>query len=69
MGVRRDLFKRNPIDVPITDFFGSVRPVEVIDMVEIEPVKLVVKNSSTAKFSKNYNKYIPPLVSFEHFMK
>ncbi|KOB67889.1 Phosphatidylinositol glycan [Operophtera brumata] len=27
VGVRRDLFKRDPAKVPITDFFGSVRPV------------------------------------------
>lgn len=29
VGVRQDLFLRNPNKVPITDFFGSVRPVEL----------------------------------------
>ncbi|XP_026279100.1 putative GPI-anchor transamidase [Frankliniella occidentalis] len=30
VGVRRDLFRRNPDKVLITDFFGAVRPVEVV---------------------------------------
>lgn len=30
MGVRKDLFSRDPYKVPITDFFGSVRPIELI---------------------------------------
>ncbi|GLH06139.1 hypothetical protein R5R35_010957 [Gryllus longicercus] len=29
VGVRRDLFPRDPHKVPITDFFGSLRPVEL----------------------------------------
>lgn len=39
VGVRRDLFKRDPSKVPITDFFGSVRKVMIttdpIDILEI----------------------------------
>jgi len=31
VGTRTDLFKRDPNKVPITDFFGSVRRVEVTD--------------------------------------
>lgn len=29
MGVREDLFSRDPKTVPVTDFFGSLRPVEL----------------------------------------
>ena len=31
VGTRTDLFRRDPNKVPITDFFGSVRRVEVSD--------------------------------------
>lgn len=30
VGVRQDLFKRDPREVPITDFFGALRPVEIL---------------------------------------
>lgn len=30
VGVRKDLFPRDPHKVSIMDFFGSIRPVEVI---------------------------------------
>uniref|UniRef100_A0A1B6HH43 GPI-anchor transamidase n=2 Tax=Homalodisca liturata TaxID=320908 RepID=A0A1B6HH43_9HEMI len=30
VGVRKDLFARDPHKVPITDFFGALRPVEII---------------------------------------
>lgn len=29
VGVRKDLFRRDPDKVPVTDFFGSLRPVEL----------------------------------------
>lgn len=29
VGVRTDLFSRDPAKVPITDFFGSIRPIEL----------------------------------------
>lgn len=29
VGVRRDLFRRDPDKVPVTDFFGSLRPIEL----------------------------------------
>uniref|UniRef100_A0A1I8NZ40 GPI-anchor transamidase n=1 Tax=Stomoxys calcitrans TaxID=35570 RepID=A0A1I8NZ40_STOCA len=29
VGVRKDLYKRDPHKVPITDFFGSIRPTEI----------------------------------------
>ena len=29
VGVRKDLYNRDPNKVPITDFFGSIRPTEI----------------------------------------
>lgn len=29
VGVRKDLYPKDPYDVPITDFFGAIRPTEV----------------------------------------
>lgn len=29
VGVRKDLFGRDPHTVPITDFFGALRPIEL----------------------------------------
>lgn len=34
VGVRRDLFRRDPDKVLITDFFGAVRPVEVVHPID-----------------------------------
>ncbi|KRT78488.1 Peptidase, partial [Oryctes borbonicus] len=36
VGVRRDLFRRNPFQVPITDFFGSFRPVKLLKNIHNE---------------------------------
>ena len=38
VGTRTDLFARDPSKVPITDFFGSVRNVELTNETEILPV-------------------------------
>lgn len=60
VGVRNDLFRRNPYKVPITDFFGSVRPIEFIEelvnttLVPYEQTKIV--GNDISKF-----KYVPPL--------
>jgi phosphatidylinositol glycan class K len=41
VGVRKDLFRRDPDKVPVTDFFGSLRPVELTtSVINILPVKL-----------------------------
>lgn len=55
MGVRRDLFRRDPDKVPVTDFFGSLRPIELTtNIMNILPVQ---SNSSTKtqEFEKKYN--------------
>lgn len=45
VGVRKDLFKRDPYKVPITDFFGSVRPVEItLTGMDID-IPLVIKGN------------------------
>lgn len=75
VGIRKDLFQRNPDYVPITDFFGSIRPVELVrELVNIEPlidggiitnitktntVKTVISKSKPNKY-----RHVPPLVSF-----
>lgn len=76
VGVRKDLFKRNPDQVPITDFFGSVRPVELIrELVNVEPLIDGVEITNTSKSSKVDDtasnkvkpkkfRYVPHLVNF-----
>lgn len=39
IGIRTDLFRRDPKRVPITDFFGSVRPVELSSSFNISQFK------------------------------
>ncbi|XP_045501942.1 putative GPI-anchor transamidase [Colias croceus] len=60
VGVRRDLFKRDPSKVPITDFFGSVRPViittEPINIIDI-PKRRKVKTENTT--SREKRAYLP----------
>ncbi|KAJ8962587.1 hypothetical protein NQ318_000980 [Aromia moschata] len=65
VGVRRDLFRRNPDHVPITDFFGSVRPINLLGNVTLqlinigEPETTVFESHKPKKY-----RYIPPLVNF-----
>lgn len=63
MGTRTDLFERNPYDVLVTDFFGSVRPVELVYEVLEENVTIhepVVEKimENTKKKTKYF--YVPP---------
>ena len=38
--MRKDLFRRDPNKVPVTDFFGSLRPVELTtSIMNVLPVK------------------------------
>lgn len=49
VGVRSDLFRRDPHKVPVTDFFGSLRPIELTtSIVNVLPIKT------------NRTKYIEP---------
>ncbi|KAI5635132.1 peptidase c13 family domain-containing protein [Phthorimaea operculella] len=63
VGVRKDLFKRDPRLVPITDFFGSVRPVilttDPIDILDIPVVK--PKNKTTIPKKREYLPQFPPI--------
>lgn len=40
VGVRDDLFRRDTKTVPVTDFFGSLRPVELTDNIVNIPLTL-----------------------------
>ncbi|KAF9424813.1 hypothetical protein HW555_000114 [Spodoptera exigua] len=51
VGVRRDLFKRDPDKVPITDFFGSVRPV-IITTDPIDILDTPKRKKSLSKLNK-----------------
>ncbi|XP_076259536.1 phosphatidylinositol glycan anchor biosynthesis class K [Rhynchophorus ferrugineus] len=68
VGVRKDLFMRDPDSVPITDFFGSVRPVKLLDSIvnnsEHFSKKFNITNTQTNYSKPKKYRYIPPLVSF-----
>jgi len=50
VGKRTDLFSRDPHKVPITDFFGSVRRVEVVDnFVDVTDGQKIVEESREEK--------------------
>lgn len=54
VGVRRDLFKRDPDEVPVTDFFGSVRPIEITkNVINVLPIKS--NKTSLIKSEERYN--------------
>lgn len=68
MGTRTDLFKRDPYEVLVTDFFGSVRPVELVYEVQQEKVILeepVEKNLTEIPKTKTKYFYVSqfPVVS------
>lgn len=55
VGVREDLFRRDPKTVPVTDFFGSLRPVELTtNIIEIEDFSLSNKTVSKDDTGKKY---------------
>lgn len=53
VGVRKDLYRRDPHKVPITDFFGAIRPTRVstdrinVTLANEEYVSIVVPTEST----------------------
>lgn len=77
VGVRKDLFNRNPNLVPITDFFGSVRPVELVKTIlNIDALMEVTLEKNTTKPSQDSIKkkpkkfrYVPPLVSYNTLIR
>lgn len=54
VGVRSDLFKRDPNKVPITDFFGSVRPV----VFTTDPIEIL----DIPKRRRKSDEYVPQIV-------
>ncbi|XP_066143596.1 putative GPI-anchor transamidase [Euwallacea fornicatus] len=68
VGVRTDLFPRDPKAVPITDFFGSIRPVKLLEAVtKLEDIKMKVRtvDKSVEVNPKKY-RYVPPLPTFSN---
>lgn len=62
VGVRKDLFKRDPNKVLVTDFFGSVRPVEITRNVNYNVSIITDLNKKKPKKSeKVYYRYVPAL--------
>ncbi|KAF9797851.1 hypothetical protein SFRURICE_001454 [Spodoptera frugiperda] len=63
VGVRRDLFKRDPDKVPITDFFGSVRPVIIttdpIDILDTPKRKKKPENKTKSPVKREYLSQFP----------
>lgn len=71
VGVRKDLFQRDPYQVPITDFFGSVRPVEITStlinataITKINEDKPIMDRKNKIKY-----KYVPQMPHFDTFIK
>ncbi|KAK4884713.1 hypothetical protein RN001_000984 [Aquatica leii] len=70
VGIRKDLFKRNPNEVPVTDFFGSVRPVQLLKYTTEElDVKINTESINTcdgsSASSRNKYRFIAPLSNFK----
>lgn len=64
VGVRKDLFLRNTKKVPITDFFGSVRPVELtnktIKLIQpLQNVTISKKSDDTPSVQYHYVQQFP----------
>ncbi|XP_014205276.1 putative GPI-anchor transamidase [Copidosoma floridanum] len=66
VGVREDLFKRDPKTVPVTDFFGSLRPVELTSNI-IKLVDIVKNNQSVPTEAKEKYKYGSLFPSFPQY--
>ncbi|KAL7294629.1 hypothetical protein TKK_0011933 [Trichogramma kaykai] len=60
VGVRDDLFKRNLYEVPVTNFFGALRPIQLTNNIFkiVEPINSIGSISADAKTSIKY-KYFP----------
>ena len=75
VGKRTDLFARDPFKVPITDFFGSVRNVELTTNV-INLTENIVSAQTEVPSMKNEEKHIyeykdplPILTQFEKYQQ
>lgn len=68
MGTRKDLFKRDPYKVPITDFFGSVRPVELVYNVPNETIIIesFVREKPKKVVQKRKYHYVPQFPTFSN---
>jgi len=65
VGVRKDLFRRDPDKVPVTDFFGSLRPVELTtSVINILPVKLNHTKIQEPERKYNYVAQFPDISQY-----
>ncbi|KAI4466811.1 gpi-anchor transamidase [Holotrichia oblita] len=60
VGVRKDLFRRNPFQVPITDFFGSFRPVKLLRNIYNETINVITSIEEPVETKSNF-RYVEPL--------
>lgn len=68
VGVRKDLFQRDPYKVPITDFFGAVRPVAITtSLLDVTPFK--ANKTTSIETNKVKYKYVPQMPDFNSFIK
>ena len=68
VGKRTDLFARDPFKVPITDFFGSVRNVELSQRTDNFTVsKAVAKKQDPEEAKKETYSYPPQLPILQSF--
>jgi phosphatidylinositol glycan class K len=57
VGIRRDLYPKDPNSVPITNFFGSVRPVEIMKNtvnISFSGISEEVENDTKNKLDSGY---------------
>ncbi|XP_030753418.1 putative GPI-anchor transamidase [Sitophilus oryzae] len=68
VGVRTDLFLRDPDKVPVTDFFGSVRPVKLLSSIRMDTefnfTDSPLRNNVESESKPNKYRYVPPLNKF-----
>ena len=71
VGKRTDLFARDPFKVPITDFFGSVRNVEltqnIINLTKTEIIENTIKSTKDEQKHElyEYKDQLPIIKQFE----
>lgn len=65
VGVRRDLYPKDPFKVPLTDFFGSVRPVQVThNALSMNLTRNVTKEPAIVE-SKKKARYLAQVPDFD----
>lgn len=68
VGIRKDLYPKDPFKVLITDFFGSVRPVQLT--LDVLPINGPVNKTKEPKKTESKTKYsyVPQVPDFNSFI-